>query len=211
MSSGRDKWEEGGKSSQKGNNAQAGPSGALSNLSRSSVAALGNPKGKGKARGAPVPSGRVLAPTPSDKLSLAVQQHGGGKKVGERAPRRNFYATSVDERGVGDTEPLLASPSSGSASLYQGSSRERRGRKKAALWRDAFRPSKKTVKRWMESWMARWMVLAIIPSVFVSTDVVDSIAGAHLLGIATRSGSGALCPFPAPHPRTRMAIASRAT
>lgn len=154
MSSGRDKWDEAGSSS----HAKIHNPVMSSTLTSSKVDQKG--KEKGKLHNALTPVGRILAPDSS------VSTPGlGKKKAQERKPRRNYYATQSIDEGVGEREALLGSPSS---MPFPQRSKSSVKRSKPPLWKDAFRPSKKTVDRWMESWTARWTVLAVIPSAFVS-------------------------------------------
>lgn len=170
MSSGRDKWDESGSAPESSNtsNSNAGLGGALGILNRSGNSGPGNAIGKGKGKSVSTPSGRILAPSLPGKHILAIQKSRASRDNADRPPRRNFYAsTSVDE-GRSETDVLLGASSSSSHTLAESSRGRQDHRRKAPRWKDAFRPSKKTVNQWMESWWTRWTVLAIIPSVFVS-------------------------------------------
>lgn len=156
MSSGRDKWDEASSSGSPSSHSSAGPS-SLPNLKRVSGDAKTKGKGKGVISSGTGPSGRVLSPNVRVKGSLlAFPQLRGAEGGEERRLRRNHYA-SPSRDGEGEREALLGSSTGRS-----------KGRSNVPLWKDAFRPSKKTVDRWMESWTVRWTILAVIPSVIVS-------------------------------------------
>jgi hypothetical protein len=157
MSAGRDKWDESGPSGNGSSRNAAGPS-TLPDLKAGKTKGQA---GKGKTQANLGPNGRILSPNiAGKKQSLGFAPLQRGQEQEERRFRRNPYAT-ISTDGSGELEALLGSSSG------RGRGRSR-GQGTVPLWKDAFRPSKKTVDRWMESWTLRWTVLAVIPSLFVS-------------------------------------------
>ncbi|UZJ54569.1 hypothetical protein CBS101457_003889 [Exobasidium rhododendri] len=170
MSSGRDKWDEAGSSGGSRNKISKAGTSPLASINRSFHSASNIVKGKGKSKSLASPSGRILAPVPSGSHSLAFQKNQSISRArADRPPRRNFYATASVDEGRGEIEALLCPTSSSNSKTGARTSGGRRyeDARRNPRWKNAFRPSKKTVDRWMESWFTRWTVLAVVPSVFV--------------------------------------------